>query len=50
MGLYVEHIEGLSPGIYQPKLVYAETRNSEFAAISFKIVIEEARTGPLMSF
>ena len=50
IGLYVEHIERLSPGIYQPKLVYAKTRNSEFAAISFKILIVKTRRGPLMSF
>ena len=51
MGLYLEHIsEGLLASIYQFKLSYAETRNSESATISFKAEIEEAKSGPLLSF
>ena len=43
MRLYVEYIsEGMLASIYQSKLSYAETRNSESAAISFKTEIEEA--------
>ena len=43
MGLYVKHIEELSAGSYQPILMSAETRNSEFAAVSFRIKKEKAR-------